>query len=345
MANKTVPVTDEMVNRFLSWSLPDTFAPDHYISFDRERAERSRDETNGLSWPIGTNLLDAMQARQMLEYVLTAAPVAQANEKAEKDEAYRQRNHLVAALARLFPSGIRRTNIEGWSDDWHGCCFIDLPSGQISYHYHDSHAHLFADLPQYSKPWDGHDKETVHQRLAAITGKPAAQAEPAAPAVPVGKSAAQSLADQPCCEPAAPDLMSDPIGECSVCGRKAWVQSDLGNSCDFPQPNGARCKGIMRPYAQRNAAPEGETPLDLTARRLQSWVWNCRNDSMYREKELMTDAANRISELERRIREMTPSEEAVSLARYAVSGKMLARDDGVMLARAILDLHAKAKEG
>lgn len=88
--------------------------------------------------------------------------------EAEKDEAYRQRNHLVAALARLFPSGTRRTNIEGWSDDWHGCCFIDLTTGQISYHYHDSHAYLFAALPAYETPWDGHDKAVVHARLIAL---------------------------------------------------------------------------------------------------------------------------------------------------------------------------------
>lgn len=89
-------------------------------------------------------------------------------DKEEKDEAYRQRNHLVAALARLFPSGIARTNIEGWDEAWNGCCFIDLPSGQISYHYHDSEHYLFADLPAYTKPWDGHSKEIVHERLRNI---------------------------------------------------------------------------------------------------------------------------------------------------------------------------------
>ncbi len=91
-----------------------------------------------------------------------------ANDLEEKNEAYRQRNHLVAALARLFPSGITRTDIPGWDQEWHGCCFIDLPTGQISYHYHDSQAHLFAGLPEYAKPWDGHDKETVHARLAGL---------------------------------------------------------------------------------------------------------------------------------------------------------------------------------
>jgi hypothetical protein len=89
--------------------------------------------------------------------------------RADKDQAYLERNHLVAALARLYPSGIRATNIPDWSPDWHGCVYIDLPSGQISYHYHDSQAHLFVDLPLYTKEWDGHDKDVVHARLAALT--------------------------------------------------------------------------------------------------------------------------------------------------------------------------------
>jgi hypothetical protein len=88
---------------------------------------------------------------------------------AEKDEAYRQRNVLVAALARLYPSGVRRTSIEGWSSDWHGCVYIDLPSGQISYHYHDSQSYLFLGLPAYTKPWDGHDKAAVEQRLSSVS--------------------------------------------------------------------------------------------------------------------------------------------------------------------------------
>lgn len=82
--------------------------------------------------------------------------------------AYLERNYLAAALARLYPSGLRRTNIPGWNPEWRGCCMIDLPTGQISYHYHDSHAHLFAGLPTYSGEWDGHDKKTVHARLAAL---------------------------------------------------------------------------------------------------------------------------------------------------------------------------------
>jgi hypothetical protein len=81
------------------------------------------------------------------------------------NEVYRQRNYLVAALARLFPSGTRRTEIDGWDPEWQGCVCIDLPGGEVSYHYHDREAHLFADLPPYERPWDGRDKEAVHSRL------------------------------------------------------------------------------------------------------------------------------------------------------------------------------------
>lgn len=57
-------VTDEMVNRFLGWRLPAGFSPDCFVSFDRKRAEENS------SWPIGTNLLDAEQAKAMLQHVL-----------------------------------------------------------------------------------------------------------------------------------------------------------------------------------------------------------------------------------------------------------------------------------
>ncbi|GEM_PF-5377292 len=54
---------DESVNRFLGWRLPDTFAPDAGIKFDREYAAK-------YGMPTGTNLLDSAQARAMLEFVV-----------------------------------------------------------------------------------------------------------------------------------------------------------------------------------------------------------------------------------------------------------------------------------
>lgn len=60
-------VTDDMVSRFLGWRLPDDFYPDCGVSF-----KPPMHEGKPLSWPTGTNLLHAGQARQMLEHVLAA---------------------------------------------------------------------------------------------------------------------------------------------------------------------------------------------------------------------------------------------------------------------------------
>lgn len=99
-----------------------------------------------------------------------------AEQRRAKDEAYLERNRLVALLASLYPSGIARTEILGWDPEWHGCVYIDLPTGQVSWHYHDSHAELFAHLPPYTKPWDGHDTAEKYARVMALS-RPSLQGE------------------------------------------------------------------------------------------------------------------------------------------------------------------------
>lgn len=85
-----------------------------------------------------------------------------------KDGAYEERNRLVAALAAVFPSYRTRTAIEGWSEDWHGCIYVDLPTGQCSWHFHDSQAHLFTHVPERPCQWDGHTTEEKYRRVAAF---------------------------------------------------------------------------------------------------------------------------------------------------------------------------------
>ncbi len=62
------PVTDEMVNRFLSWRLPATFSPDGDVSFDGQLHD-----PQSHWWPVGTNLFNADEARAMLAHVLAPA--------------------------------------------------------------------------------------------------------------------------------------------------------------------------------------------------------------------------------------------------------------------------------
>ncbi len=50
-----------MVNAFLSWKLPNDFAPDGGISFEPSN-----------SWPTGTNLFTAAQAEAMILHMITA---------------------------------------------------------------------------------------------------------------------------------------------------------------------------------------------------------------------------------------------------------------------------------
>lgn len=90
-----------------------------------------------------------------------------------KDGAYEERNRVVALLASVFPSGVRKTAIPGWEPEWHDCVYIDLPTGQASWHYHDSQAHLFAHLPPYRGEWDGHTTDVKYERVAraALAGK------------------------------------------------------------------------------------------------------------------------------------------------------------------------------
>ncbi len=82
------------------------------------------------------------------------------------DDAYLERNRVVALLASMVPAVRCRTAIEGWSDDWCGCVYLTLPTGQASWHYHDSHAPLFAHVPEGAAVWDGHSTDEKYERVA-----------------------------------------------------------------------------------------------------------------------------------------------------------------------------------
>lgn len=87
------------------------------------------------------------------------------------DAVYLERNTLVALLARMFPSGLRSTtveNAENWDPEWRNCVYIDLPTGQVSWHYHDREHPLFAGLGAYTKPWDGHTTERKYERIRVL---------------------------------------------------------------------------------------------------------------------------------------------------------------------------------
>lgn len=83
----------------------------------------------------------------------------------EIDKVYWERNLCAATLAKManeagFEAGLAID--EDAEEGWKNLIFIDLPSGQISYHIPDHILEWFMGLVHYHKKWDGHtiyDKE------------------------------------------------------------------------------------------------------------------------------------------------------------------------------------------
>jgi hypothetical protein len=107
-------------------------------------------------------------SREFLQLVL--AEMLEQRER--KDGAYSERNRIVAALARCFPSGVMPTDEPGWDPEWRTCVYIDLPTGQASWHFHDQHLHLIEGLPMYWRPYDEHTTDEKYDRLEEFCKHP-----------------------------------------------------------------------------------------------------------------------------------------------------------------------------
>lgn len=73
---------------------------------------------------------------------------------------YSERAAIAVALARMalssgFAAGTGIDNNEGNDPAWRVVLYIDLPTGQVSWHIAPNDQHLLVDLPKYPKQWDG----------------------------------------------------------------------------------------------------------------------------------------------------------------------------------------------
>jgi hypothetical protein len=89
----------------------------------------------------------------------------------QKNTVYSERNAVVAAFARLC----RAIGVPvGLKEDEHGepgfrmVCYIDLPSGQVSWHIHDEDLHFFEGIPPYRKEWNGHQTGEKYEQLCHL---------------------------------------------------------------------------------------------------------------------------------------------------------------------------------
>lgn len=89
--------------------------------------------------------------------------------RAAKNAAYAERDRLVAALSKCFPSHLNRHVGEDWEDDWRNIVCVHLPAGSATWHIHDSEMPWFEHLGWDNNcQWDGHTTEAKYERLAAL---------------------------------------------------------------------------------------------------------------------------------------------------------------------------------
>ena len=97
-----------------------------------------------------------------------------------KDQAYWERNQLVAALSKIYPSSIGWHSGKDWDDEWRNIVYITIPVAwyhmmpmesplprdrQISWHIHEDDLIYFKHLRRKGEQWDGHTTEEKYERL------------------------------------------------------------------------------------------------------------------------------------------------------------------------------------
>jgi hypothetical protein len=94
-----------------------------------------------------------------------------------RDDAYRERNMVVAGLAAAILNlrggrawlGRHEANNDEWVPEWRTVVYVRLPTGgQLSWHIHDSEVSDFAFLfgNKAVEPYDGHTTAQKYARLA-----------------------------------------------------------------------------------------------------------------------------------------------------------------------------------
>lgn len=88
----------------------------------------------------------------------------------QKDDAYWERNQIVSALSKTFPSHLRKHGEDpDWDKEWTNIVCVHLNTGeQVSWHIHDRDVPYFSHLSFGEDDYDGHDNVEKYRRLAEL---------------------------------------------------------------------------------------------------------------------------------------------------------------------------------
>ena len=95
-----------------------------------------------------------------------------AEARTSEDRAYSERDSLVSLVSKRFPSWLERhpESDTEWEDDWRWIVIVELPTGQCSWHIHDSELPWFGHLERRDgNSWDGHTADEKYERVALLT--------------------------------------------------------------------------------------------------------------------------------------------------------------------------------
>jgi len=126
-------------------------------------------DTNGNFWE--TNPSNCSVVRNYHADEVERLEAERDEQKASKDTAYSERDMLVCLISKLFPSHLERhpSSDESWEDDWRWIVFVELPTGQATWHIHDSELSWFDHLQRTDgNTWDGHTTSEKYCRVERI---------------------------------------------------------------------------------------------------------------------------------------------------------------------------------
>ena len=90
----------------------------------------------------------------------------------QKNQAYNERNILVAGLSKIFPAFLswHYPEDEDWDPEWKWIVYITLPTGQVSWHIHETELSMFSHLEHRRRGnyWDGHTTQEKYERVKRL---------------------------------------------------------------------------------------------------------------------------------------------------------------------------------